>query len=249
MMKLLSFENCKLFSSRAFYICLAILVALVIVTLFTSQLLADQLGTDPDISGKSCLMSCISDSSISMLLGIFISIFVCEDYQIGMIRNILSKGYSRIRVFFAKYFVVIAAALIMAIACAIASLITGIALFGAGKESIGGTELKTLLCQLVLVIAYASVYYIIASMLQRTGASIAVCIVLPLAASLILSLIDSITGSETVVTANYWLDSLARSLSGFDVSDKNLHRALISSLIYIGGSLCGGGIVTGTKEY
>lgn len=248
-MRLFRFELKKLLSSRAFYICILIMMALVIVTLVTSQLLADQLGVEPTTSGKDSFMRAIADSSLAMMLGIFISIFVCEDYQIGIVRNILSRGYSLVRIFFSKYLTVCIAALIMAMFCYLASFIAGTALFGIGTESVGAAEFKTIAYQILIVLAYASLYCCIASILQKTGGSIAVSIVLPLIATVVLQLVDTAINSEDLKLSYYWLDNLSVTASGFDVAAEDLRKVLLSALAYIGVTAAAGCIVTAKKEY
>ena len=254
--KLTRFEIYKLISTRSFYICLGILFALVGVTAFTSEMMIDQLGdmaelTDSykNMSTLTCFMTALTSGSISLMLGIFVPIFACEDYNIGTIRNILSRGYSRFEVYTSKFIAVLAATFAMIIVCCFAGLVFGAVLFTSGDVSFGGQQFKTLIVQMIVVIAYACVFYAISVMLQKTGTSIAFCIAMPMVLVILLRLGDTALIDQNISLSRYWLDGIATSISSVTVENSKLLSAFLCSVAYIAASLVGGWFGSVSNEY
>lgn len=250
MFKLLRFEFRKLMQSRGFYICTAILVLLSGLSVYTAKFAQDQLGiTSPDASGIKSLMEALPTSSITMLLGIFIAIFVCEDYTSGTIRNILTRGYSRLSIYAAKFVAVILAAVVMSTFCCLASYAVGTYIWGHGDASFGAEQVKILLYQLAVVLAYASIFYAICSVIQKTGGSIACCVVLPLLVTVVLKLADTALFEREIELTSYWLESISHSIASVSVEGEDLHRALFGSVVYTIASLVIGWLATMKREY
>ena len=192
MFKLLNFEFRKLIRQKSFYICIAAMLALLVGSAYTTELMTAKSGVeDPSLSGISYLMEAISGSALSAVLAVFIPLFICEDYASGTIRNIVTRGFSRLEMFIAKLIAVLAATVLMTAVCLAAAYLVGTAFWGAGEPSLGSEQIKILLCQLAVIAAYATMFFAISSMLQKVGGSIAICLILPMAAVILLSLADA----------------------------------------------------------
>ena len=192
MFKLLNFEFRKLIRQKSFYICIAAMLALLVGSAYTTELMTAKSGVeDPSLSGISYLMEAISGSALSAVLAVFIPLFICEDYASGTIRNIITRGFSRLEMFIAKLIAVLAATVLMTAVCLAAAYLVGTAFWGAGEPSLGSEQIKILLCQLAVIAAYATMFFAISSMLQKVGGSIAICLILPMAAVILLSLADA----------------------------------------------------------
>ena len=192
MFKLLNFEFRKLIRQKSFYICIAAMLALLVGSAYTTELMTAKSGVeDPSLSGISYLMEAISGSALSAVLAVFIPLFICEDYASGTIRNIVTRGFSRLEIFVAKLIAVLAATVLMTVVCLAAAYLVGTAFWGAGEPSLGSEQIKILLCQLAVIAAYATMFFAISSMLQKVGGSIAICLILPMAAVILLSLADA----------------------------------------------------------
>lgn len=250
MMRLFKFEFYKLIRTRSYYICIGIMMLLTALSAYLQVLLKDQLGTlAVDMTRLSCVMTALSNSSVSMMLGIFISLFVCEDYSTGTIRTILARGYSRFDIYVSKLVAVIAASLVMAIAAILFACVVGVFFFIGDEVSFGGEQIKILLTQLVVVIAFASLFYSIATMLQKTGTSIAFCVVIPMMLTLLLQVLDAAFIEEEIVVSRYWLEGLLSIASGVTVKAHDLTEAFLCSLAYIAVSLVGGWFATKDNEF
>lgn len=244
MIDLLHLEFRRLFRAKSFYICTVIALAMIVISAATTKMLLDiAANATEDISAAFgaeslqtptglSLLKGTATSSLTTILAIFLSIFVTEDYQSDIIKNIYAKGNSRDRVFFAKYVSAIAASLIMTIVAALFSFGTGKVLFGKVGE-MGKNYVASLFAELLMVLAYATVYFVIAISIKKTGAAIAISIIAPLLISLFLSLGNAAINSETISLTDYWLDGRISILARADVEGKDLLLGYILGAVYL----------------
>lgn len=171
MAKLLRFEFHKLIRQKSFYICLAVAVAMLVVSTYTTYLMSkDVMDTaEMGIDAMNVMIGSASGGVLSMVIGVFIPLFACEDYVSGTIRNIVTRGYSRLGIFSAKLIAVMLATAVMTIACMAAGYLIGLIFSGPGVESFDANTVKILLCQLAVMLAEGALFYAISTVLQKTG--------------------------------------------------------------------------------
>ena len=250
MFKLLNFEFRKLIRQKSFYICIAAMLALLVGSAYTTELMTAKSGVeDPSLSGISYLMEAISGSALSAVLAVFIPLFICEDYASGTIRNIITRGFSRLEIFIAKLIAVLAATLLMTAVCLAAAYLVGTAFWGAGEPSLGSEQIKILLCQLAVIAAYATMFFAISSMLQKVGGSIAICLILPMAAVILLSLADAALAEREIELSGYWIENLGRSLASVEAEAEDIKKALIGAGCYFAASIAFSWLVIMKREY
>lgn len=250
MFKLLNFEFRKLIRQKSFYICIAAMLALLVGSAYTTELMTAKSGVeDPSLSGINYLMEAISGSALSAVLAVFIPLFICEDYASGTIRNIITRGFSRLEMFIAKLIAVLAATVLMTAVCLAASYLVGTAFWGAGEPSLGSEQIKILLCQLAVIAAYATMFFAISSMLQKVGGSIAICLILPMAAVILLSLADAALAEREIELSGYWIENLGRSLASVEAEAEDIKKALIGAGCYFAASIAFSWLVIMKREY
>ena len=250
MLKLLNFEFRKLIRQKSFYICIAAMLALLVGSAYTTELMTAKSGVeDPSLSGISYLMEAISGSALSAVLAVFIPLFICEDYASGTIRNIITRGFSRLEMFIAKLIAVLAATVLMTAVCLAAAYLVGTAFWGAGEPSLGSEQIKILLCQLAVIAAYATMFFAISSMLQKVGGSIAICLILPMAAVILLSLADAALAEREIELSGYWIENLGRSLASVEAEAEDIKKALIGAGCYFAASIAFSWLVIMKREY
>ena len=250
MFKLLNFEFRKLIRQKSFYICIAAMLALLIGSAYTTELMTAKSGIeDHSLSGINYLMEAISGSALSAVLAVFIPLFICEDYASGTIRNIITRGFSRLEMFIAKLIAVLAATVLMTAVCLAAAYLVGTAFWGAGEPSLGSEQIKILLCQLAVIAAYATMFFAISSMLQKVGGSIAICLILPMAAVILLSLADAALAEREIELSGYWIENLGRSLASVEAEAEDIKKALIGAGCYFAASIAFSWLVIMKREY
>ena len=248
--KLLHFEFHKLIRQKSFYICLAVLLGMLVVSAETSQLIyADSETLPPTLNALDNLMSSVSGSVLKMILGVFIPLFVCEDFVSGTIRNVITRGYTRLEIFFSKLIAVLCACVIMTVLCMAVAYLVGLMFWGTGEGAFTGEQVKILLCQLLVTLAISSLFYAISTVLQKTGGAIAVCLVLPMVLGIILTLADTALAEKEIQLSGYWIESDGAALSSADVAADELKKSLLTALAYLAVTTAGSWFLIRKREY
>lgn len=249
--KLLHFEFHKLIRQKSFYICLAVAVAMLFISTYTTYLMqkdavdVSQMGID----GMSVMIGAVSGGTLSMVIGVFVPLFVCEDYVSGTIRNIVTRGYTRLGIFSAKLISVLFASAIMTIVCMAAGYLVGVLFCAPGEQPFDAYTVKILLCQLAVMLAEASLFYAISTVLQKTGGAIAICLVLPMVLTIVLALADTALAEKEIQLSGYWLERINGTLAVFDVKSEDMKKALLTALSYFVVTTVGSFVAIAKKEY
>ena len=249
--KLLHFEFHKLIRQKSFYICLAVAVAMLFISTYTTYLMqkdavdVSQMGID----GMSVMIGAVSGGTLSMVIGVFVPLFVCEDYVSGTIRNIVTRGYTRLGIFLAKLIAVLFASAIMTIVCMAAGYLVGVLFCAPGEQPFDAYTVKILLCQLAVMLAEASLFYAISTVLQKTGGAIAICLVLPMVLTIVLALADTALAEKEIQLSGYWLERINGTLAVFDVKSDDMKKALLTALSYFVVTTVGSFVAIAKKEY
>ncbi len=215
-------------------VCSIILICLSVLSLFMAKNLWDNAGEDilSMPTATSLTISALSSCSFSLILAIFTALFVSEDNSEGIIKNIYSKGYDRVKVFFSKMIAVSAYCIVMAIICYGIAFIGGIVLFPTGKK-VEVSELAVVPVQLLLMLAYTCLYALVASVSRKSGGAIAGCIVTPMLIALVIGLIDSLLNLKNFTFGTYWLESLFSSVNIQNPSSESLLVGGFGAVIYM----------------
>ncbi|BBF43575.1 hypothetical protein lbkm_2263 [Lachnospiraceae bacterium KM106-2] len=230
MRKLIHFELRKLLKQKSFYICTTISLFFLSINFALGQkLIALTDGTA--VTGLSSIQGTISSLSFTLILSIFIVLFVTDDYSGGTIKNVFSKGYTRTQVFFAKYIVSLIGSFLLTTACMLFSFVVGSSLGSIGSAST--SFLPSMLCQILLLITYHTMYFCFAIVLGKSGSAIASCIIAPTIFTLLYSLLDSWMSFSNFTFKSIWLDNLLAVVSESAVDPSQLSRSALFSVSYI----------------
>lgn len=235
--KLLKFEFRRLFSQKSFYICTAILILINAVLIKSSWSARVSAGLNGEGFVQQSLINSGTTFLFVILLGVFAALFVCEDYSIGTIRVIVTRGYSRTQIYFAKLIVICAGSLIMLFVCWFSALLTAELAYDGAKTSMNVKFLLAMSSQIVLVIAYACLFCAISSAIQKTGGSLALCIVLPMAVTILLTAIETAVSIKNpdseIELCKYWLERMISDVSIVDPPMKTLGTIFAATPVYI----------------
>ncbi len=273
---LIRFEFRKLYQARVFYIGAIILVGIILLMMGVQKL--TELGlegaglsfseldveydvdSDPGLlagfaaytgsgSGRTWLLSALSNMYVPIAFGVFIAVFFCGDFGNHAIRNVITKGYSRVEIFFAKYLVCLTASIIYALL----GFLTGFG-FGTLFWKVGTFEawpvFRLLAVQLVVIAAFNAFFCFFAALLQKTAGALIVAIAGPLALSMILMVIELIfaaNGKEVNISA-WWIGRFMTAISYIKAPVKDILRSLFGSLGYIAVFTAGGALVSRKRE-
>jgi ABC-type transport system involved in multi-copper enzyme maturation permease subunit len=235
MARLLKFEFRKIITQKSLYICTLIMIGL----LFLSELLTKATqNMFPEFadkyisSGIVSTVSALSNSSFSLVIRIFIAITVCEDYEHLIVKNIYSRGYSRIKVSIAKLITVAIIASGMFLIVMASSFSFGTMFFGVGSP--GNFKFLALIAvQFLAMLAEASLYFAISIVVRKTGTAIGVTIVGPMLAGVMLSILDAILELKAFSLSGFFPTTFVSDLSYLIVDTGRIIECLVASIIYI----------------
>ena len=230
MKNLLRFEFFKLRKRKSLYICLGAMLAILLFSLLASYEFLRSWDSEYEPSALIYVLSATNTSNFTLVVGIFVTLYVCEDFGQRTVKNIYSRGFSRIGVYFAK---LIVCAVYVVAAFAIVELFTlalSSALFGYRAEE--GHILALLFGQLLVCLAFASFSFAVGFTVKRTGIAIAISILAPLVVSFVLALADIAIDSEKFMISEYWLEGISNVLANPLSSVKQVVLGCILPVIY-----------------
>ncbi len=232
MRNLINFEFRKLFKSKSFYISLTICILLVLLGGLTIKMIVENLDTTTDLPSKyTMLQGSINSANITLISAIFVTIFVSEDETSGILKNIYAKGYLRESVYIAKYISSLVAVLIFTFSSMFLSYMFGKFIWPESTTCINNLFLD-LVAQVLLIIAYQSLFFAISLKARKTATSIAFNIIGPICISMILSIGDGILNLNNFKLSSYSIDSLLASLEQTTVNNQTIITSIIIGIVY-----------------
>lgn len=130
---LLKSDFYKLSKMKSFPICLLIVVALTVGSVFIQDYSAQFLGEGIVYNGSNQLLSTFA-GDCKIFIAIVVSIFAASEFGFGTIKNIASRGFSRISIYFSKLIVSCFIALMIQLVYSIAYTSTATILMGVWRS-------------------------------------------------------------------------------------------------------------------
>jgi len=250
--KLIKFELRKLFRSKNIYIFIALSLGLLALAVYSSDKVFLGIGTGeiPDYySGIYSMVTASMSADSALIMSILIPLIVCEDFTLGTVRQILSRGYDRISFYTAKVISVFVATAIVFAVTVFAALLLGNLKFGTADDFDLFNVFITLFCQFMLLIAYSAIFCALCFAIQKSGGSIATCIMVSAVLTTILTGISAIIQNVDFSFTDYWIGKLLMDTASLDVEVKILKRGLLCSAAYFIVGIVGGFLSICKREY
>lgn len=204
MLDLIKFEFFKLKKMPMVYVLGGILLFMIFSTQFSSFSLMlafknSELDISEAFSADISTLQFFDLTIFPLILVIFSSNKALEDARIGTIKNILSRGYTRTQIYFAKYFVSLIVTAIYTIICIVFTFLLSLILFGNPPELRVNHLFLALTALFILALSLNSLYFGIAYLFGNLAGSILFDF---FGFILIYSIIDNmIPGSEFSISA------------------------------------------------
>lgn len=177
----------RVFRTRVFYICLAVMAAggvNSVLAVFSDRARGYIVGFD------ALFFECVP--LVPILLSVFCSLFIGTEYSDGTMRNKIISGHERAAVYFSEFIVCAVSGLMMCGAYFAAYFGLGLPLLGA-PESAGGTA-ALVGCSGALLLALTGIFTLIAVLVKSKSAASVISIILAfvmlLAAGILYSLLQ-----------------------------------------------------------
>lgn len=246
MKNLIRLEFRKLFQMKTLYIFAGVIVAFLALNIgtykFTEFLLEsaslETSGMDLGMffagpfDGKKFLISALICTEAVISLAVVVSLINCSDYSSGAIKNIIAKGYSRMQILFSKITVSIFVTAIFTIISWLFGFLFGCAFWldaGSGWETI---LLYNLFTQLMLMIAYSSLFCFLASFIKKTAGTIVLSIVIPITSEVLFTIINLIVNEKNFNISNYTVQGNITNLSSASASVSDITQGLIVAIVF-----------------
>jgi len=227
MIKLLQFEWRKLWRQKSLYICFGFGLLIILLTILSLKIYG--------ILEPACnMMYMILNSGFVAFLGIFVALFICQDYNQQTIKNIYARGYSRSAVFFSKYLISLFVTVFMALVYLLFTFLCSVIL-GSSVGSLAGWQWGVMALQFWTLIGFHAMFFGMSMMIGKIGGSVALNLVGINFAFVILELIFSVLEIDFKIQ-NFNLQNLFTAL--FDtifylaMPTKLLLRAIFLPLSY-----------------
>jgi len=227
MLNLLKSDFYKMGRSRFFWICtIASIIVGIVIAVALQQTMNAALRNDV-VRDAEEILAMIPDAAGVWLLGLgfsmnlhlisvaaFTAIFISREFDNGTIKNTLSRGMSRTKVYFSKFLVSSIAALIMLICFMTSTLIGGTMAWGFDPNGIATASgiITMVFMQSLLAVACVAVFTFVSMTLRSAGASIALCVVSVSLMPTLLGAISMMLGN-TIGLEVYWLGEAISNLA------------------------------------
>ncbi|MDD3410872.1 MAG: ABC transporter permease subunit [Eubacteriales bacterium] len=237
-MNMLRSEFYKLKKSKAFWACVAACIlfgAFLPLALQQAVLSGESEVRDLALSAVNILSFSFGMPFLSLIVGVFISIFVSSEFHYGTMKNALSKGMPRERVFLTKFAACAAAVTGMFILFIASILISGTCFFGFDPQGVFqlGSFLGMLLTTWLLFMAYTAVFEVVAMNMRSNGAAIATNICMVTVFPTILKALDFLLKSTGVKLSSLWLDGGVSAVTALPMGAGAVGSGLLMAVIYL----------------
>ena len=253
MLNLLKSDFYKLKKSRAFWIfvALSVIAGAVAVVAFHTELqhdlainnpgdhdYAQALETSKLVSAVWGLDQFLSMNFNTLIVGVFISIFVTSEFVYGTMKNALSRGADRAKVFCSKLAACGAAAVLMQVLFIAGLLAAGTAVWGFDLHHISaaGSLVRVLLSQILVILSFTVLFTSIAAAIRSNGGSIATNIICATMISTFFNALNVFFNYKVVVN-DYWIGGVVSKLATFIPAPGDVLHGILVVLAWGAASL------------
>jgi ABC-2 type transport system permease protein len=253
MKNILKSDFYKLLKSKSFYICTLIAGFLFGLQPFLLKLSFNMMNnidgmerTLPFKSGMSHALSAFTGGDTFLFMAIVIATFVASDYNHGTMKNVVSKGFSRISIYLSKVITMTAACLVMllfqfVVGLIAAGIVTGKITVPDLEYGTAGQVLRMVGIEILLNIAVVALYVMISILVRNTGVAIAINIVgVIYFGRLIFQILDLIFKAKESFTRFSLLDVSYSFYNKIIDASGDLIRAVLVGVAYLAVSIAAG---------
>jgi ABC-type transport system involved in multi-copper enzyme maturation permease subunit len=238
MTRLLKFEFRKLFTGKSTYILFAIMAGMSVLSVvvqnfsvFASLMLSLTGGSQDAMFAAT---NTLSSSNFEIVIAIFVAIFVCSDYDLQTNKNILSRGFTKSKVFFAKLIVVFTTVIVELVLLFAINFFTGWWILGFNTSADLGVGFERIGVMFVMALAETALFFAISVLLRKTGGAIALNIVAPVTLFLFFMLFDNMAKIDGFTISEYWFTMMqTNTIVSHDLTKLPIYAIVCGSYILL----------------
>lgn len=186
----------------------------------------------------SYVNTALADTNVLYIAAIVIGVFVGSEYSMGTIKNSVSRGFSRNKVYASKLIFSVGVMLLTVLCYLLGTMIAAVSMFGFRSEGNASDIMLVLSAYLCEFIAVSSIYVWISFWLKSTGHSIAFSLVIPMLISSVLQVV-SIVNNHTDAVSRFWIFQTVTSTRSLCLSGE-AYVPFLSAAVYFAVSCFGG---------
>lgn len=233
MLKSFSADWYKLNKSAAFRICCLLFVVYGVVVVLLTK------------SYEIIFPALLTDNLNTLLVSIFVSIFVASEFAQGTIKNSLSRGTTRLAVVGSKLLICAIATVIMTLISLVAVVITG-TIVSAGQDlpdTITFISISRLvLLQLLARLSFAMLFTFLSFLMGTTGGAIAVNMICTTMVPVLLSAITLLLKLQ-VNLSHYFIGGTSGLITSFAPEQDQITQFVLVASVWAIVSIVGAGMV------
>ncbi len=236
MLSLIRSDFYKLFRTKAFYAC-AIIAALLssLGVILLNSAINSELGISASLLGYDGIYALTTGTSqATLFVTIMISMFVPNEFSFGTIKNIASKGVSRMNIYLTKVVMGIFISIAYVLFCAVVSFAVGSIMWGTGEltREVYLNIFKMLGLFLVAEIAIQCVFVMVGFFIRQTGGTVAVNLAITIAVPVVVIPainfgVQSLLKVEDFDASKYWPVVYLSKYMSMDIVPEDIKIGLI----------------------
>lgn len=220
MNKLIKFETKILFKQKFYLVCLLLSLLLEPIFDFCTNINSSNFET---IKVMPKIMSNLS-SAVSLIDIILIVLFCCLDFSEGTLKNVISRGYSKVQVLFSKYISCFIGVFSMYLVIFVVTCI----LFGVNGFEFESSMVYLFIESVIKMIAYVVFFSTISFVLEKTSFAIIACLFIQNIINLALTFVDSKLGLDI---SKFWIDNIGSNFLN-NITTSNMFYTIFGYVVY-----------------
>ena len=184
-------------------------------------------------TSDSIALTAVENSSMIMIVGIYIALTSCQDYSQQTMKTIYARGCSRTKVYFGKLLTSLCSLTIMFVAVFVWNWLLGSIFFGFTLENFGRVILLAG-GQYLTCVAFLGLYFMFVHLIRKMGAVLALSLIVPMAVELVLIFVDifAMQATEEFTVSSFWLSGFITKLSSMSVSSGWIIGVYLGAIAY-----------------
>lgn len=197
MNRLIRLQLRNVFHNKLFYVCLGLCLLLNTGIPFVASIIIKDLSPLMPVNEIVNMFN----STMSIMVVLFVVLFTCFDFSEGTTKNIIARGYSKVQLLFSKYIGSIVGVFSIYIVTSVVLLI----MFSKNGITFDNIVLLKLLNGVIFTLTITIIYSTLAFILEKNSAAIIVSLFVPLFVNGILLLVDTKFKNNI---SKYWIDNV-----------------------------------------
>lgn len=236
MINLLKSDFYKLFRTKSFYICgllAAILSALGVILL--NSAFQSELGVNASVLGYDGVYALTTGTGqATLFITIMVSMFIPSEFAFGTMKNIASRGISRVNIYLSKIITGVFISIVYVLLCAAVSFTAGSIMWGTGEltRAVYLDISRMVVLFLLAEVTLQCIFMMVGFFVRQTGGTVATNLAIIIAVpALIIQFVDFAVSQwlkvENFSSEKYWPATYLSRYLSMDIAQNDINTGII----------------------